>query len=236
MMAPSCAKNGGTLFNHTGPAFVGIVQMLERFHVRIWCGGPVRSRPHPASTCSAHASSRAGPPGRAHGSRSGWSSSASDVGRSALGNRTVQFGGVGDRSAHPEGIVGIGLGANEPEHRDVGTERRRPRDHGLDLLPPRRRDRERRQLADNGTVGALHEKGDVAGHPLTVPTDATGVSRPDGDGLRRSARARRGSRRPRARSPTSARCGSARRGERRRRSSGPTRPRGARCPSRPIPP
>jgi hypothetical protein len=31
--APSCAKNGGTLFSHTRPAFVGIVQMLERFQV-----------------------------------------------------------------------------------------------------------------------------------------------------------------------------------------------------------
>ena len=70
-MAPSCAKNGGTTLSQAGPAAVGSRQMLDRFQVLIWSAGPLRGRPAAVSCSSAQATSAAGPPGFAYGSRSG---------------------------------------------------------------------------------------------------------------------------------------------------------------------
>ena len=66
MIAPSCAKNGGTTLSQTVPSDVGRVQRLERFQERIWRGSPAMGVPRAASTAAAHARSSAGPPGLAY--------------------------------------------------------------------------------------------------------------------------------------------------------------------------
>ena len=77
-IAPSWPKNGGTTLSQAGPAAVGSRQTLERFQVLTWTAG---AGPGPARGAAAVRRPRrgraAGPPGRAYGSRSGWSSSGS---------------------------------------------------------------------------------------------------------------------------------------------------------------
>ena len=167
-IAPSCAKNGGTAFSHAdAPSASGSRQMLDRFQLRICSAGPTRSIPRASSTSSAHRRSASGPPGIAHGRRSGWSSSSTSNGSSASAAR-------GDRP------IGPATSARYVTPPPCGPRQLRSRASAA----RRRRGRSASRTADTTAVMSCHQR---------IPT-ATSGSRPIGvpSGVTSSSDARRG--------------------------------------------
>lgn len=90
---PSCAKKGGTDFNHAAPATVGIRHSADRFQDLCCSARPVGGVPRRRRMSSAQARSAAGPPGR------GRCRSATDARAAVAGIRAA--GSVGRPGPRP---------------------------------------------------------------------------------------------------------------------------------------